>query len=59
MAQFNDNMKFRWRILNINYLMLVNLHSSLITKRFFRTFDRHSDKTVNPQRIVARHQQFQ
>ena len=40
--------------------MIINLHISLITKRFFRSFDRHSDKTVNPQRIVARHQhQFQ
>ena len=26
--------------------MLINLHISLITKRFFRSFDRHSYKTV-------------
>ena len=26
--------------------MLINFHISLITKRFFRYFDRHSDKTV-------------
>ena len=26
--------------------MLINLHISLITKRFFLAFDRHSDKTV-------------
>ena len=26
--------------------MFVNSHISLITKRFFRSFDRHSDKTV-------------
>ena len=45
-AQFNDNMKFRWRNLNINDLMLINLHISLKTKRFFRSFYRHSDKTV-------------
>ena len=45
MVQFND-MKFWWRNLNINDLMLINLHISLITKRFFRSFDRHSDKTV-------------
>ena len=33
--------------MNINDLMLINyLHISLITKRFFRSFDRHSDKTV-------------
>ena len=46
MAQFNDNMKFRWQNLNINNLMLINLLILLITKRFFRTFDRHSEKTV-------------
>ena len=46
MAEFNDNMKFRWRNQNISDLMLINLHISLITKRFFRSFDRHSDKTV-------------
>ena len=45
-TQFNDNMKFLWRNLNINDLMLINLHISLITKRFFPSFDRHSDKTV-------------
>ena len=45
-SQFNDNMKFQWRNLNINDLMLINLHISLITKRFFWSFDRHSDKTV-------------
>ena len=46
MAQFNDNMKFLWRNLNINDLMLINLHISLITKRFFRSVNRHNDKTV-------------
>ena len=46
MAQFNDNIKFRWRNMNINDLMLINLHISLKTKLFFRSFDRHSDKTV-------------
>ena len=45
MAQFND-IKFQWRNLNINDLMLINLHISLITKQIFRYFDRHSDKTV-------------
>ena len=34
-AQFNDNIKFRWRNLNINDLMLINSHILLITKRFF------------------------
>ena len=46
MAQFNDNIKFRWRNLNINDLMFINLHISLIKKRFFRSFDRHGDKTI-------------
>ena len=46
MAQFNDNMKFRWRNLNINDLNAYYLHISLTKKRFFRSFDRHSDKTV-------------
>ena len=46
MAQFNDNFKVRRRNLNINDLMLINLHISLIMRLFFRSFDRHSDKTV-------------
>ena len=33
--------------MNINDLMLINyLHISLITKRFFRSFDLRSDKTL-------------
>ena len=46
MAQFNDNIKFQNRNLNINDLLLINLHITLITKRFFRYFDRHSDQTI-------------
>ena len=46
MAKFNRNIKLRWWNLNINDLMVINLHISLITKRFFRSFGRHSDKTV-------------
>ena len=45
-AQFNDNIKISLWNLNINNLMLINFHNSLITKRFFRYFDSHSDKTV-------------
>ena len=52
MAQFNDNMKFRWLNLNIKDLMLLNLHISLITKRFFRSFDRHSDKTATHSELL-------
>ena len=46
MAAFTDNIKFPLLNLNINNLMLINFHISLITKRFFRSFDRHSDKTA-------------
>ena len=46
MSPFIDNIKFHLWNLNINNLMLINLNISLITKRFFPSFDRHSDKTV-------------
>ena len=46
MAPFIDNIKFPLWNLNINNLMLINFHISLITKQFLRSFDRHSDKTV-------------
>ena len=45
MAAFIDNIKFPLSNLNINNLMLINFHISLITKQFFHSFDRHSDKT--------------
>ena len=46
MAQFNDKLKFHLRNLNINTLMIINVHVPLITNRLFRSFNRHSDKTV-------------
>ena len=46
MAQFNDNIEFPLWNLNINNLELINFHISLIRKDFFRSFDRHSDKTA-------------
>ena len=46
MAPCIDNIKFPLWNLNINNLMLINFHISLITKRFFPSFDRHSEKTV-------------
>ena len=46
MITSNDIIRFRWRNLNINNLMLINFHISLIAKRFLRSFDRHSDKTA-------------
>ena len=44
LAQFN-NLKFPLWNLNINKLMPIHFHISLITKRFFRYFYRHSDTT--------------
>ena len=56
-AAFIDNMKFTLSNQNINNLMLINFHISLITKRFFRSFDHHRDKTCSKfQRIVVKHQ---
>ena len=52
MAQFNDNINFRWRNLNINDLMLFVFHISLIRRRFFRSFRRHSEKTVTHSELL-------
>ena len=46
MLPFIDKIKFPLWNLNINVLMLINFHISLITKRFFQSFGRHSDKTL-------------
>ena len=43
----NDKIKFRLWNLYFNNLMFNNFHISLITKRFFRSFDRQSEKTVS------------
>ena len=43
---FIVNIEFPLSNLNINNLMHINFHISLITKQLFRSFDRHSDKTV-------------
>ena len=45
-APFIDNIKFPLWNLNINNLILSDFHISLITKRFFRTFDRYRDKIL-------------
>ena len=45
-SAFIDNIKVPLSNLNINNLMVINFHMSLITKRFFPSFDRYSDKTV-------------
>ena len=52
MAPFIDNIKFPLWNLNINNLMHINFHISLIMKRFFRSFDRHSDKTVTLSQLL-------
>ena len=52
MAPFIDKIKFTLWNLNINKLMLINFHISIITKRFFRSFDRHSDKTVTVSELL-------
>ena len=38
--------------------MLVNFHISLITKRFFRSVDRHSDKTVTLSELLQDNNNF-
>ena len=58
MAAFIDNIKFTLSNLNINNLMLINVHISLITKRFFRSFDRHSDKTVTLSELLPNINKF-
>ena len=58
MAQFNDNIKFRWRKLNINNLMLINLHL-INNETIFSIFWPSQLQNSNLQRIVAGHQQFQ
>ena len=51
-SPFIDNIKFPLWNLNINGLMHINFHISLITKRFFRSFDRHSGKTVASRELL-------
>ena len=58
MAAFIDNIKFPLTKLNINNLMLINFHISLITKRFFRSFDRHSIKTVTLSELLPNINKF-
>ena len=55
---FIYNIKFPLTNLNINNLMHINFHISLITKRFFRSFDRHSDKTVTLSELLPNINKF-
>ena len=58
MAAFIDNMKFPLSKQNINNLMLINFHISLITKLFFLSFDRRSDKTVTLSELLSNINKF-
>ena len=58
MAAFIDNMKFLLSNVNINNLMLINFRISLKTKRLFRSFDRHSDKTVTLSELLPNINKF-
>ena len=58
MAPFIDYNKFQLWNLNINNLMLINFHISLITKRFLRSFDRHSDKTITVSELLPNINKF-
>ena len=58
MAAFIDNMKFPLSNQNINNSMLVNFHISLITKQFFLSFDRQSDKTLSFSELLPNMNEF-
>ena len=58
MAPLIDCIKFPLWNLNINDLMLINFHITLITKRFLRSFDRHSDKTVTVSELLPNINKF-
>ena len=58
MAAFINNMKFLLSNLNTNNLMLINFCISLKTKRLFRSFDGHSDKTVTLSELLPNINKF-
>ena len=58
MAAFIDYIKFPMWNMNINDLMLIHFHISLITKRFLRSFDRHSDKTLTLSELLGNINKF-
>ena len=58
MAPFIDNIKFTLWNLNINNLTFINFHISLITKLFFRSFDRHGDKRVTLDELLPNINKF-
>ena len=58
MAAFIHNIKFFLSNLNTNNLMLINFRISLKTKRLFRSFDGHSDKTVTLSELLPNINKF-
>ena len=58
MAPLIDCIKFPLWNLNINDLMLINFHITLISKRFLLSFDRHSDKTVTVSELLPNINKF-
>ena len=58
MAPFIDYIKFSLWNLNINNLMLINFHISLITKRCLLSFHHHSDKTVTLSELLPNSNKF-
>ena len=58
MAPFIDTIKFHLWNLKIKDLMLIHFHISSITKRFFQSLDRHSDKTVTLSELLPNVNKF-
>ena len=58
MVAFIDNIKFPMSNQINNNLMIINFHILLITKRFFRSFDRHSDNTVTLSELLPKINKF-
>ena len=58
MAPFIDYIKFPLWNLNINNVMVLNFNFSLITKRFLRSFVRHSEKTVTLSELLLNINKF-
>ena len=58
MAPCINYIKFLMWNLNINILVLINFHISLITKLFLRSFHRHRDKTVTLSELLPNKNKF-
>ena len=58
MASFIDYIKFPLWNLIINNLMLIHFHISLITKRFLRSCEHHSYKTVTLSELLSNINKF-